>query len=58
VTATPEFSEASVLAAALAEFNLAHPMEGQAEECGRRAAIRGMMVRLGLYDKFMAAAND
>lgn len=26
--------DAAVLAAAAAEFNLAHPMEGQAEECG------------------------
>jgi hypothetical protein len=49
--------EASVLAAAVGEFDLAHPMEGQAEEFGRRAAIRGMMVRLGLYDKFVSASK-
>ncbi|MCS4088479.1 hypothetical protein [Rhizobium sp. BK176] len=51
------FDEATVLAAAAEEFNLAHPMEGQAEECGRRAAIRGLMVRLGLYDKFLSASK-
>lgn len=49
--------EAVVLSAAVHEYRLAHPMEGQAEEAGRRAAIRGMMIRLGLYDRFVEAAK-
>jgi hypothetical protein len=57
-TATKALGEDAIVAAAVAEFKLAHPMEGQAEECGRRAAIRGMMVRLGLYDKLLKAANN
>jgi hypothetical protein len=49
--------ETALLAAAVQEYQLAHPMEGQAEEAGRRAAVRGLMVRLGIYDKFIEAAK-
>jgi hypothetical protein len=56
-TLSQMFNEDAVLSAAAEEFHLAHPMEGQAEECGRRAAIRGMMVRLGIYDKFVSKTN-
>jgi hypothetical protein len=53
----PMLDEAAVLWAAFNEFHLAQPMEGQAEEAGRRAAIRGIMVRLGIYEKFVRIAN-
>jgi hypothetical protein len=56
-TLSQVFNEDAVLSAAAEEFHLAHPMEGQAEECGRRAAIRGIMVRLGIYEKFVSKTN-
>lgn len=48
----------AVLQAALEEFHLQHPTETSRDRSGRRAAIRGMMVRLDLYEDFTAALRD
>lgn len=45
----------AIIAAGLAEHRLEHPTEGDEARLGRRAAVRGMMVRLGLYAEFAAA---
>ena len=37
---------------AVAEYSLHHPNEGPDERAGRGSAVRGMMVRLGVYDEF------
>jgi len=42
----------AVLAAAAEEYRLDHPVEDQPEKVGRRSAIRGLLVRLGLYGQF------
>ena len=44
--------EERIIVCALEEYNLDHFLEGPEELAGRNAAIRGMMVRLGLYSKF------
>lgn len=45
-------SAEEVLSAAVEEYTLQHPVEDEAERAGRRAAARGMMMRLGVYSKF------
>lgn len=42
----------AVLAAAVDEYLLDHPSESDTEKTGRHSAIRGMMVRLGIYPAF------
>lgn len=44
--------------AAVQEYGLVDSLAGKAEIAGRHAAVRGMMVRLGLYDHFCALLND
>ncbi len=44
--------ERTILAAAVEEYWLEHPAEDTDERIGRRSAIRGLMVRLGLYADF------
>ena len=44
--------------AALREYDLVDRLAGKFEIAGRHTAVRGMMVRLGLYDEFVAALND
>lgn len=41
--------QAAILSSAGAEYILEHPIETDAERMGRKSAVRGMMVRLGLY---------
>lgn len=43
---------ARLVEAAVAEYSLEPPMQTHEERLGRRSAIRGMMVRLGLYKQF------
>lgn len=43
--------------AADAEFNLDHKNETDLERIGRRSTVRGMMVRMGLYDLWMNSRN-
>lgn len=47
----------SLLKAAGEEYVLEHVSETKAERMGRRSAICGMMVRLGLYDELEAAID-
>ncbi len=44
-----------ILRAAVEEYLLRHPSEGPDERISRAAAVRGMMVRLGLYSEFEPA---
>jgi hypothetical protein len=46
----------TIIAAAVAEYRLQHALEQVAHaEMARHAAVRGMMVRLGIYGEFCAA---
>lgn len=49
--------EKQILQAAGDEYTLEHSSEGPAERMGLNSAVRGMMVRLGLYDKMEAAID-
>lgn len=51
-------AEAEMVVAALAEFGLQHTSESEREQLGRRSAVRGIMVRLGLYDTFCKLLAD
>ena len=42
----------TIIKHAAKEYLLHHPSETEAERAGRRAAIRGLMVRLGIYGAF------
>lgn len=55
MTKLTEAQARAVLKAAGEEYTLDHHMEGDDERMGRRSAIRGMMVRLGLYSELEAA---
>lgn len=46
-----------IVDAAVAEYNLEHALESADERLGRAAAVRGMMVRLGLYAEFNDALD-
>lgn len=48
-------STSGVIGAALEEYLLTHVAEDDDQRLGRHSAIRGMMVRLGLYAEFCAA---
>ena len=50
-------AEKEILQAAGDEYALEHQSEGSDQRFGRKAAVRGMMVRLGLYDKLEAAID-
>lgn len=50
-------AEKEILCAAGDEYILDHPSEGPEERMGRHSAVRGMMVRLGLYHKLEAAID-
>lgn len=50
-------AEAMILHAAADEYTLMHSAEHDAERRGRRSAVRGMMMRLGLYDKWEDAID-
>ena len=47
-----------ILPSAGAEYILDHPMETDVERMGRHSAVRGMMVRLGLYPQLEQAIDD
>ncbi|MEW7009515.1 hypothetical protein [Lentilitoribacter sp. EG35] len=44
--------------AADAEFKLEHKSETEEQRVGRRAAVRGLMVRIGLYDIWQFSRNE
>ena len=46
---------ARLVEAAIAEYLLEHPFQTELERMGRKATARGMMVRLGIYEKFKEA---
>lgn len=48
---------AKLLAAAGQEYLLDHVMETESERMGRRSAVRGMMVRMGLYVELEGAID-
>lgn len=50
--------QAAILSSAGAEYILEHPIETDAERMGRKSAVRGMMVRLGLYLQLEQAIDD
>lgn len=47
-----------ILEAAVAEYSLVSNIRGSDETLGRRDAVRGMMVRLGLYSDFVEKLGD
>lgn len=49
---------AGVIQHAVAEYGLNHARETDEERRGRRNAVRGMMVRAGLYEGFTASIGD
>lgn len=53
-----EMTGKKLLEAALAEFSLEPPFDRPEEIRARQAAIRGMMVRLGLYEDFTREIQD
>lgn len=48
----------TLMEAAVTEYWLKHPMEDTNERIGRRSALRGLMVRLGLYDEFTRVLEE
>lgn len=50
-------TEAAVLKAAAEEYTLDHPREKSEQRMGRRSAVRGMMIRLGLYPELEDAID-
>ena len=50
-------AEKEILQAAGDEYTLDHETETALERMGRKSAVRGMMVRLGLYDKLEVAID-
>ena len=46
---------ARLVEAAIAEYLLEPPFQTELERMGRKATARGMMVRLGIYEKFKEA---
>lgn len=49
---------AGVIQHAIAEYGLNHARETDEERRGRRNAVRGMMVRAGMYEGFTALIGD
>ena len=56
--AVSEINKEKIITSAVAEYRLNHSCETDGERMGRRAAVRGLMVRLGLYDRFLAALGE
>lgn len=50
--------KSGILSSAGVEYILDHPMETDVERMGRHSAVRGMMVRLGLYPQLEQAIDD
>jgi hypothetical protein len=55
--AHPPAPKEHVICAAVEEYHLVHVAEGEDQRLGRHSAIRGMMVRLGLYPEFCSALD-
>lgn len=53
-----ETIDRDIIKAAVAEYDLEHALDSIADTHSRRAAIRGMMVRLNLYDQFNKALME
>ena len=54
-TETVPVPVARLVEAAIAEYLLEPPFQTELERMGRKATARGMMVRLGIYEKFKEA---
>lgn len=53
----PDVTPETIIPIAVYEYLLDHAVEDAAERRGRRAAVRGMMVRLKLYLEFCEAVE-